>query len=39
VLYFERKSTSTLVFHWKPPGYDGDTLPKVPAEILAHIPE
>ncbi|MCG8509813.1 MAG: PA14 domain-containing protein [Rhodospirillales bacterium] len=39
IRYFERKVTSTLIMHWKPPGFEGDTLPKVPAEILAHIPE
>ena len=38
IRYFERKNTSTLVFHWLPPGAEG-TMPVVPAEVLAHKPE
>lgn len=36
IRYFERKNTSTLRFHWLPPGAEG-TMPTVPAEVLAHI--
>ncbi|NVK41413.1 MAG: hypothetical protein HWE39_09225 [Oceanospirillaceae bacterium] len=35
IRYFERKNTSTLRFHWQPPGTEG-TMPLVPAEALAH---
>ena len=38
IRYFERKNTSTLKFHWLPPGAEG-TMPVVPAEVLAHIPQ
>jgi hypothetical protein len=38
IRYFERKSTSTLMFHWLPPGAEG-TMPLVPPEVLAHRPE
>lgn len=38
IRYFERKNTSTLKFHWLPPGAEG-TMPVVPAEALAHIPQ
>ncbi len=37
IWYFERKNTSTLKFHWLPPGAEG-TMPVVPAEVLAHVP-
>ena len=33
--FFERKSTWTLRFLWRPPGIEGDLSP-VPAEVLAH---
>ncbi|GGO85565.1 hypothetical protein GCM10011348_34400 [Marinobacterium nitratireducens] len=35
IRYFERKNTSTLKFHWQPPGTEG-TMPLVPAVALAH---
>lgn len=35
IYYFERKSTSTLRFFWKPPGTEG-TFPLVPATALTH---
>ena len=38
IRYFERKNTSTLMFHWLPPGAEG-TMPLVPPEALAHRPE
>lgn len=38
IRYFERKNTSTLMFHWLPPGTEG-TMPLVPGEVLAHKPE
>ena len=38
IRYFERKNTSTLRFHWQPPGSDGGTMPIVPPEALAHMP-
>ncbi len=37
IRYFERKNTSTLMFHWSPPGTEG-TMPLVPGEVLAHRP-
>lgn len=36
IRYFERKSTSTLRFHWQEPGAEG-TMPLVPVEVLAHV--
>jgi hypothetical protein len=39
IRYFERKSTSTLKFYWLPPGGEPGTLPPVPADILAHLPD
>ena len=39
IRYFERKSTSTLRFYWLPPGGEPGTLPLVPAEVLAHLPD
>ena len=36
IRYFERKNTSTLRFHWLPPGAEG-TMPLVPKEVLAHL--
>ncbi len=36
ILYFERRNTSTLRFYWQPPGDTSDTMPLVPAEVLAH---
>ena len=37
IRYFERKNTSTLKFHWAPPGSEG-TMPVVPADALGHLP-
>ena len=37
ILYFERKSTSTLELYWRPPGDEGDTMALVPAAALAHL--
>jgi hypothetical protein len=39
IRYFERKSTSTLRFYWLPPGGEPGTLPLVPADVLAHLPD
>jgi PA14 domain len=39
IRYFERKSTSTLRFYMLPPGGEPGTLPLVPGEILAHLPD
>ncbi len=39
IRYFERKSTSTLRFYWLPPGGEPGTLPLVPGDVLAHLPE
>lgn len=36
ILYFERRSTSTLKFYWQPPGDTAATMPLVPPEVLAH---
>ncbi len=36
IRYFERRSTSTLKLFWQPPGDTSDTMPLVPAEVLAH---
>ncbi len=36
ILYFERRSTSTLRFYWQPPNDTADTMPLVPPEVLAH---
>jgi hypothetical protein len=38
MLYFERKNTSTLELYWLPPSLDVDSMPLVPAEVLAHQP-
>ncbi len=38
IRYFERKNTSTLMFHWLPPGTEG-SMPLVPGDVLAHKPE
>ncbi len=35
IRYFERKNTSTLMFHWLPPGTEG-SMPLVPGDVLAH---
>ena len=38
IRYFERKNTSTLMFHWLPPGTEG-TMPLVPGSALSHLPD
>jgi hypothetical protein len=37
VLYFERKSTSTLELYWRPPEDESDSMPMVPAKAFAHM--
>jgi hypothetical protein len=37
VLYFERKSTSTLELYWRPPGDEGDSMHLVPGKAFAHV--
>ncbi len=37
IRYFERKNTSTLMFHWLTPGTEG-RMPLVPGKVLAHRP-
>ncbi len=36
IRYFERRNTSTLKLFWQPPDDTADTMPLVPAEVLAH---
>jgi hypothetical protein len=38
VIYFERKNTSSLSMHWRPPGAGTEgSMPLVPAAVLAHV--
>lgn len=37
VLYFERKSTSTLELYWRPPEDESESMQMVPAEAFAHM--
>ena len=39
VLYFERKSTSTLELYWRPPEDESDSMQLVPAKAFAHMKE
>ena len=39
IRYYERKNTSTLRFYWLPPGGEQGTLPLVPPDVLAHLPD